>query len=73
MYKIQTLITWYFLKQFFGGENFYKSETRKKLDRVLIKVIAELLSESSEIFMVPIIFVGIVVIFCIADSFGLAL
>jgi hypothetical protein len=69
-YKINTLITRYFLKSFVLGKTFINQKPGKKFEKVLIKAIAEFVFESSEIFM---IFVGIVIIFCIADSFGLAL
>ncbi len=68
-YKIHTLITWYFLKQFCWGENFYKSEKRKKLDMVLIKSNCSISVRIYRSFY-GIIFVGIVIIFCIADWFG---
>ncbi len=71
-YKIHTLITWYFLKQFFfgGGKLLLmrnKEKTRQGLDKTNCRIIVRIFRN-----IYGIIFVGIVVIFCIADSFGLA-
>jgi hypothetical protein len=52
MCKITTLITRYFLKSFVLGKTFINQKPEKKFDMVLIKAIANFLSESSEIFIV---------------------